>query len=380
MEMQPDSGIVLAGTRNDSVQKDIQILKYLPDGKKDQSFGDHGTVIYAGAAGKDDYAFGVTHDAEGNILVAGREHNGHDPDILLLRYTADGKPDKTFGQNGVVRYSGPGNGTDSARGVVVEQDGRILITGEMNTSMHKEMVALRYYANGTQDDLYGTNGIFILNRSADKDSYGFAIALDDAENAVITGGTVVPGDKNSSIATVRLLPNGSPDPAFGTDGLALYQGQAGGPDYGNWVSIMPDKKILVTGAETDSGGSYDIVVLRYNPDGTPDTTFGENGVVIYHGPGYDYAWGQTIQADGKIIIAGTSEINHVTTPILIRYDQNGKPDPTFGEQGIFTFDSFGTGLLYGVNLDTAGNIYANGYITKEGKDISLFVKIPGEDV
>ena len=380
MEMQPDGGIVLGGTRNDSVQKDIQILRYLPDGKKDNSFGEHGAVIYAGAAGKDDYAFGVTHDAEGKILVAGREHNGHDPDILLLRYTADGKPDPTFGENGFVRYPGPGNGTDSARGVVVEQDGRILITGEMNTSSHKEMIALRFSPDGTRDDQYGINGVFVLNRSADKDSFGFGITLDDEQKAVITGGIVIPGEKNSSIATVRLLRNGVPDETFGTNGLTRYQGNAGGPDYGNWVSIMPDKKILVTGAETDRDGSYDIVVIRYNPDGTPDTTFGDNGVVIYHGPGYDYAWGQTIQADGKIIIAGTAEINQNMTPILIRYDQNGKPDPTFGEQGIFTFDLFGSGLLYGVNLDTEGDIYANGYITKQGKDISLFVKIPGEDI
>lgn len=143
---------------------------------------------------------------------------------------------------------------------------------------------------------------------------------------------------------------------------------------------MPDKNILVIGAETDRGGSYDIVVIRYYPDGTPDRTFGNNGVFIYYGSGYDYAWGQTIQPDGKIINAGTSEINHVTTPILIRYDQNGNPDPYFDEQGIFTLDSFGSGLLYRVNLDTKGNFFANGYITKEGKNISLFVKINGEDI
>jgi polar amino acid transport system substrate-binding protein len=380
MEIQPDGKIILGGTRNDSVQKDIQILRYLPDGKKDNSFGDCGTVIYAGEAGKDDYAFGVTHDAEGNILVAGREHNGHDPDILLLRYTGDGNPDSTFGNNGTVRYSGPGNGTDSARGVGVEQDGKIVIAGEMNTSIHKEMVALRFYPDGRLDEQYGKNGLFMLNRSGDNDSYGFAIALDDEDRAVITGGAVAQGDRNSFIATVHLLQNGTIDETFGTDGLALYQGEAGGPDYGNWVSLVPDNKILVTGAETDGDGSFDIVVLRYNQNGTLDTTFGEGGVVIYHGPGYEYAWGQTMQPDGKIIIAGTTEIHHTQTPVLIRYNQNGKPDPTFGEQGAFTFDSFGSGLLYGVHLDTEGNIFANGYITKEGKDISLFMKIPGEDL
>jgi len=118
----------------------------------------------------------------------------------------------------------------------------------------------------------------------------------------------------------------------------------------------------------------------YYQEGTLDTTFGDGGAAVYRGPGYDYACGQTLQADGKIIIAGTTEINHNQTPVIIRYDQNGKPDPTFGEKSSFTFDAFGPGLLYGVYPDAQGNIFANGYVTKEGKNISLFVKIPGEDL
>lgn len=90
-------------------------------------------------------------------------------------------------------------------------------------------------------------------------------------------------------------------------------------------------------------GSYDIVVIQYNPDGILDTTNGEGSGAVYHGPGYDYAWGQSVQADGKIIIAGTTGINLNQTLILVRYDQSGIPDPTFGEQGMFTFDAFGPG-------------------------------------
>jgi len=379
MDIQPDERILLAGTRNDSVQKDIQILRYLPDGRRDPSFGDGGAVVYSGEAGGDDYAFGIVHDGEGNILVAGREHNGHDPDILLLRYTEQGKPDTSFGDHGVVRYAGTGNGTDSARGVVVGKDGMILIIGEMNTSVHKEMVALRFFPDGSLDEGYGKNGLFILNRSADKDSYGFALALDDHDQAVITGGAVIPGNENSSIATVRLDRDGMPDFSFGDEGLVVYQGEARGPDYGNWVSIMPDGKIVVTGAETDRQGSYDIVVIRYNSDGSWDPTFGENGVALYQASGYDYAWGQTIEPDGSIIIAGTTEVNGISTPLLLRYGPDGKPDPSFGEHGVWTFESFGSGMLYGVYRDEAGNLYANGYITKEGKDISLLVKIPLTD-
>ncbi len=379
IEVLPDGNMVLCGTTNTSMQKDILLLRYLPDGRRDPSFGKNGMVTWAGSAGKDDYAFGVVHDNEGRILVAGREHNGHDPDILVLRYTHDGELDMTFGEDGVFWYAGPGDGTDSARGIVVQNDGKILFTGEMNSSIHKEMIAIRLTPDGVPDLKFANNGLFILNISGEGDRFGFGIALDAEEHMVMTCGAVREGDTNSSIITVRLLADGTVDESFGMNGTVFYQGDAGGPDYGNWVSITPDGEILVTGAEADLDGSYDIVLLKYTNQGGSDPAFGDNGIVHYHGPGYDYAWGQEIQDDGKIIIAGTTEVHGVRYPVLLRYTPDGRPDLSFGEHGVMTFEAFGSGLLYGVHLDNEENIYANGYITKEGKEISLFVKIHGDD-
>lgn len=380
MEMQPDLKILLCGTRNDSVQKDIQILRYLPSGRPDPAFGKSGSVIYAGEAGKDDYAFGITVDDDGRILIAEREHNGHDPDILLLRYTPEGLLDPTFGDNGAVRYSCLGNGTDSARGILVQKSGALLIAGEMNVSTHKEMAALRFNPDGSPDAMFGHNGVFLLNQSGEEDSYGFALASYPGDMTVLTGGAAIGTGMNSSVATIRLTPDGSLDTSFGKNGVALFQGKAGGPDYGNWVHVSPERKILVTGAESDEGGSYDIVTIQYNPDGTLDPTFGAGGIARYGGAGYDYAWGQDIDADGRILIAGTSEVNQTMTPVLIRYTPDGRPDESFGEHGVYTYEAFGPGVFYAVLIDDSGDIYTSGYNTKDGKDISLFVKIPKGDV
>lgn len=379
IEVMPDGKMVLCGTTNTTMQKDILLLRYLPDGKNDPAFGKNGVVRWAGGAGKDDYAFGVVYDNEGRILVAGREHNGHDADVLVLRYTYDGELDTTFGENGVFRYAGPGNGTDSARGIVVRLDGKILITGEMNSSVHKEMIAIQLLPDGKPDTTFGDDGLFVLNITGEGDRYGFGIVLDAEDNTVITGGAVRPGDGNSSIVTTRLRNDGSVDESFGLNGTVFYLGEAGGPDYGNWVSVTQDGEILVTGAVADANGSYDIILLKYTNQGVPDPAFGDEGIVLYHGLGYDYAWGQDIQKDGKIIIAGTTEVHGERYPVLLRYGPDGRPDPSFGEHGVMTFEAFGTGLLYGVHLDNEGNIYANGYITKDGKETSLFVKIHGDD-
>ncbi|HWQ67246.1 MAG TPA: delta-60 repeat domain-containing protein [Methanospirillum sp.] len=373
MVIQKDGKILLGGYTNDTRQKDIHILRYLSDGTPDPSFGDGGQILYSGDEGKDDYAFGLTLDADDNILISGREHNGHDSDILLLKCTPDGTPDETFGDNGTVRYAGQGSGTDSGRGVVVQQDGKIVVCGEVNVSSHKELAVLRYTSNGTPDPDFASGGVFLLGKLGGKESYGYASALDMEENILVTGAVTI--DKKVGIGLLRLHGNGTVDTTFGQRGVAIWNGSTGGPDYGNWITVTPEGKILVTGVETDSSGSFDIILLRFNQDGTLDTAFGENGVARFGGSGYDYAWGQTIMPDGRIIIAGTSLVNGLQTPILIRLTQDGKPDSSFGTNGVTSFETIGIGPLYAVHHDNAGKILASGYITEEDTDLGLLLRM-----
>jgi uncharacterized delta-60 repeat protein len=375
MAIQSDGKIILGGYTNNTKTKDILLLRYLPNGTPDPSFGVGGAVIYAGAAGKDDYGFGIIIDPEGKILVAGREHNGRNADMLILRCNPDGTPDTTFGENGTVRYAGPANGTDSARGVVFQKDGKIVITGEMNVSSHKELIAIRYNPDGTLDTDYGSSGIFTLNTTGKNDSYGFGIALDEEERAIITGG--VPDGGKEGIGTIRLLPNGTLDRTFASNGIAAYHGKKGGPDYGNWISIQPDGKIVVTGVETAEDGLFDIIVLRYNSDGTPDSAFGTEGVAGYKNPGYDYAWGDTLMDDGSIVIAGTTTLNGLETPVLITFFKDGSPNESVGKNGVFSLETVGIGPLYAVKKDAYGDLLASGYITEDGTDISLLLKFKG---
>ena len=373
MAIQQDGKIILGGYTNDTNQKDIQLLRYLSNGTLDLSFGQGGQILFSGGAGKDDYAFGLALDPAGNILVAGREHNGHDSDMLLFRCSPDGIPDTTFGENGTVRYAGSGAGTDSGRGVIVQQDGRIVICGEVNTSSHKEMAVLRYTRDGTLDTTFASQGVFTPGDQGGKESYGFATTLDQENRILVTGGVEVDGKER--IGLVRLQENGTPDGSFGTRGIAVWNGSGTGPDYGNWVSITPEGKILVTGVETGSSGSFDIAVLRYNQDGTLDLAFGENGVARVGTSGYDYAWGQTSLPDGRIVVAGTSLVNGLGTPVLIGFTRDGKPDPSFGVNGICSFETIGIGPLYAVHTDKEGNLLAGGYITEGDADIGLLLRI-----
>lgn len=373
MAVQADGKILLGGYTNDSSQKDIQIVRYLPSGTPDLLFGNAGHVTYSGGAGKDDYAFGIALDSNNSILVSGREHNGNDADILVLRYNSDGMKDTSFGNNGAVIYKGSGSGTDSGRGIVVQPDGNILVCGEVNVSDHKELIVLRYTPKGILDDGFGNAGVYTLQGSNITESNGYALALDKDGKILVTGS--ITKDGTEGIGLIRLTSEGSLDTTFGNGGITAWTGIEDGPDYGNWVSLTPEGKIQVTGVESDSSGSYDIVLLQFNQDGSLDTGFGTDGVAKYGYSGYNYAWGQTLMPDGKIIIAGTSQIGTLNTPILLRFNKNGTLDSTFGEDGVLSFENIGIGPLYAVHLDSEGRILSSGYITDNGVDVGLLLRL-----
>lgn len=373
MAIQQDGKILVGGYTNNTNQKDIQVLRYYPNGTLDSGFGKGGWLTYSGAAGKDDYAFGMALDAKNNILVSGREDNGNNADILLLRYTPDGIRDSSFGVNGTVTYRGSGNGTDSGRGLVIQKDGKIVVCGEVNVSSHKELAVLRYTPEGKLDPDFASSGVFTLSNMSGAESYGFAVALDQNEHILVTGSSHEDG--TDGIVLVKLDENGLLDSSFGSGGTVVWNGQQGGPDYGNWVSITAEDNILVTGVETDTSGSYDIVLLQYHPDGTLDTTFGTDGAARFGYSGYQYAWGQTRMPDGRIIIAGASLVGTHVTPVLIGFTKDGKLDTSFGSNGVVSFETIGIGRLYAVHGDDKGGLVACGYITEGDTDLGLLLRM-----
>jgi len=376
MAVQKDGKIIVSGDTNDTKQNRIQAIRYLTNGSPDSSFGNSGQFTFTGERGKDVNAHGIVLDSNENILLTGEEHNGDDSDLLLLRCTPDGSPDSSFGDNGTVRYPGDGPGKSSGRGVVVQTDGKIVVCGEVTDSSQKKMAVLRYTPDGILDPDFGSQGIFTLGNMSDGDSYGLDTAMDSNGKILVTGAVSTGGSIGNGL--IRLNRNGTIDTSFGNNGLAIMNGSEGGPDYGNHVTVTSDGKILVTGVETDSSGSFDIVLLRYTPDGALDTEFGVDGVARFGYSGKNYAWGQTGMPDGRIILAGTSLVNLLETPVLIAFTKDGNPDTSFGKNGMLSYETIGIGPLHAVQTDDEGKILACGYIVEDGIDLGLLLRMnPG---
>ena len=172
---------------------------------------------------------------------------------------------------------------------------------------------------------------------------------DSAEEAAVQsdGKIVVAGTSGADIAVVRYNTDGSLDTSFGADGIVTTD--ISGADQGEAVALQGDGKILVSGSsQGPSGSAPDFAVVRYNTDGSLDTSFGTGGIVTTdifdeNLNLHDEARAMAVQSDGKIVVVGWSYDNFNTPEryyfALVRLNSDGSLDTSFDTDGIVTVDA-----------------------------------------
>ena len=154
--------------------------------------------------------------------------------------------------------------------------------------------------------------------------------------------------------------SGTLDNSFGTGGIVTTN--FNGTDFVRAIAVQPDGKIVVAGF-TSITGRGDFALARYNRDGTLDDSFGTGGTVTtdFVAGSLDQALSVAIQADGKIVAAGTAAINGNSDFALARYNRDGTLDATFGAGGTVTTDFAGASdQAFSVAVQTVGKIVAAG--------------------
>ena len=121
------------------------------------------------------------------------------------------------------------------------------------------------------------------------------------------------------------------------------------------MAIAPDDKIVVGGRFYPTGASTDLGIARYTADGVLDTSFGDDASGIVHddlrGGTYDYGFAVAVQPDGKIAAAGISwkpqsASGPTLSAVMVRHQENGDLDPTFGDGGVIVRPWTQTGYNY----------------------------------
>ena len=341
--LQADGKILVAGSNGSA----FALARYNADGTLDGSFGTSGKVSTTFASYMNDQAYGVAVQADGKILVAGQASYG----FALARYNADGSLDASFDTDGKVTTSD----FSSAQSVAVQADGKIVVAGYgYGNGNGNDFALVRYNANGSLDSSFDTDGKILTD-------FGFS----DSGNSVTVqkdGKILVAGTSGDNFALVRYNANGSLDTGFDTDGKLTTD--FGSYEQANSVALQADGKILVAGS---SGGAF--ALARYNTDGSLDTSFDIDGKLTTSFP--DSAFGQavTIQADGKILVAGWTYGSNLSYDfILVRYNANGSLDTSFDGDGKLTANLGSTDQAYSLVLQADGKILVAG---NSGNDFAL---------
>lgn len=369
MAIQPNGKILAVGfARYSSGTRDFALARYNSDGSLDIAFDGDGKV---------------TTDFDSGALFSDIAHavavqangkiiaaGGSLGNFALARYNSDGSPDATFGGDGKITtdFGGP------AHSVAIQGDGKIVAAGIAGTNFtgnFRDFALARYNSDGSLDDSFGGDGKVTTDFAGSHDSVT-ALAIQSDGRTVAAGYAVL--SDTYQFALARYNPDGSLDTTFDGDGKATND--FGSPQSeGHAVTIQADGRIVVAGRTLQSG-QLDFGVARYNNDGSLDVTFGGDGeVTTDFGVGNDNAHGVAIQQDGRIVAAGCA--GHMCEDSsddlgLARYNTDGSLDITFGGDGkVITDFSGDTDWAQAVAIQSNGKIVTVGFSAWNPSDFAV---------
>jgi uncharacterized delta-60 repeat protein len=358
--IQPDGKIVAAGYKGEGSGNDYALIRYNADGSLDASFSEDGKTITDMAFPIPSGTGDVAVQADGKIVVAGYSYNGFNDDFTLVRYNTNGTRDESFGNAGkvVTDITGYVQG-ERAKAVAIQADGKIVVAGETTLSVTgSDFVVVRYNADGSRDNSFGGSGVVTTDFGSSFD-FAYAAAIQPDGKIVAAGYSAVNG--NNDFALVRYNANGSLDTTFDDDGKVTTS-FTGSNEYAYAVTIQPDGKIIAAGSQ--AAATSDFALARYNANGSLDTTFDGDGKATTDIQGSnDGAQSLALQADGKIVAAGGvsngSSLNFDYA--LVRYNADGSPDASFDGDGKVSTNILGNDTAIAAAIQADGRIVVAGY-------------------
>jgi uncharacterized delta-60 repeat protein/uncharacterized repeat protein (TIGR02059 family) len=346
-----DGKILVVGKSND----DFALVRYNADGSLDTSFGGGDGKVTVDI-GVNDYAYGAKVQTDGSILVAGRSGSSGAYDFALTRFTAAGVLDNSFGTNGSVKTSDAGIFDNREYGdysVAMQTDGTTLVAG----SVGDDFALARYTAAGVLDTSFGGGDGFVTTN--------FSEGSWEAARAVVqtAAGILVAGHWFGDFALARYTNAGVLDTSFGGgDGFVTTHSASSG----HAIAEQTDGKIVVAGQSWyNNAESRDLALVRYNANGSLDTSFGGGDGIVTT----DLGWGPLSWDNYSVAMQGEKILVQVTVNnggsmafALARFDANGSLDTTFGGGDGKVMIDFGGMWAQDCSFafDADGNILVNG--------------------
>jgi uncharacterized delta-60 repeat protein len=310
VKVMSDGKILIGYTSQNLFNSRSTLLRLLPNGAVDASFGNAGKIdIGMTLIGDATWLYSIALQTDGKILAnCLATTSSASQKYIIARIKTNGTLDTSFGINGLARcpYLPGENRHVIANTICLQNDGKILATGIIPTDgiNADTMFILRYNTNGTPDATYGINGIV-------KTSGTFvpgAMDIDATDHAYVIGiGSV--NTYNDTFYLMKFSPTGPIVSSFGVGGtltvnakLAIWNAHEQ-LTFAGRLALQPDGKILVAG-NSDTSSTSLFRLCRLLPDGQMDATFAPNGTITVNRGVRDYCSNLLIQPDGKILLTG----------------------------------------------------------------------------
>ena len=357
--IQSNGKIVVAGSSSNGTNNEFAVARYNTDGFLDSSFSSDGKVTTAIGSNADAYSVAIQSDGKivvaGNAIIEGRD------EIAVARYNTDGSLDSSFDSDGKVTTTI--GEADYATSVVVQSDGKIVVAGSSATGGDSNFALIRFNTDGSLDLSFDSDGKVTTPIGSSIDE-AYSVAIQSNGKIVVAG--YADNGAQRVFAVARYNTDGSLDSSFNSDGKVTTA--IGSDDLAKSVAIQSDGKIVVAGSSSN-GSNDDFALIRYNTDGSLDSSFASDGKAItVFGSSGESANSVALQSDGKIVVAGSSDNGAQRVFAVARYSADGSLDSSFDSDGKVT-TAIGSGdFAFSVAIQSDGKIVVVGSSTNGSYD------------
>ena len=309
VEVLSDSSVIAGGGRASSPSNPL-LIKLNSNGTYDSTFGVNGKTWVI--TGQNISISKIRVQQDNKIIVSINYYNGaNDYNWGLMRFLPNGIPDSTFGFNGIIIYNNPST-YQLTEAMTIQQDGKIILTGRQYLSYAESVgIITRIDSTGQVDSAFGNNGTVLISTPI---AQGYCVMLGvtmQTDFKIITTGYSIEdlggGFYDNHFLLARILPNGNLDTTFGTNGLVISDIYSG-VEFSNESVVEDDGKIVTVGSASKPFPNVQnyLALVRYLPNGVLDSSFNNDGIVIEN---ISHTEGQSgtdinICPDGGILASG----------------------------------------------------------------------------
>jgi len=328
-----------------------------PPGSLDQAFGDNGKVDSDFGDDLSEHGAAFVRQPDGKLIVAGTQAGAGPNAFAVARYLANGHFDQGFGDHGHTAIHVGGAGPNEGDAVALTPGGKIVLAGQSDLG---EFAVIRLRADGTPDTSFNQTGDREFGFDPGTVDLALAVAVQGDGKIVVAGSSAAGGIQRMAVARVRK--NGTLDSTFSGDGLVLTTFGGSTDQRAEGVIVLDDGRIAAVGEAELGANEHDLAVAVYKPNGLLDQAFSGDGRATVDFAGNEFGYKVAEQPDGRLVVSGETDFGANDCDwALARFKPGGALDPTFSGDGKVT-TAFGTGcdIASGLLLMQNGKIVGVG--------------------